>query len=57
LREAIPSYILITNKHSNCFIATLQIAVIHSRTVATSEIKCNILPKSSLIICINMPEF
>jgi len=39
-REAILSKILITIQHSNCFIATLQNAVIHSRIVATGEIKC-----------------
>ena len=38
--EAIPSEILFTIEHSNCFITTLQIAVIHSRIVATGEIKC-----------------
>jgi len=31
---------LVTIEHSNCFITTLQIALIHSRIVATSEIKC-----------------
>jgi len=38
-REAIPSEILVTIEHSNCFIATLQIVVVYSRIVATSEIK------------------
>jgi len=36
-REAIPSAILVI---SNCFITTLQIAVIFSRIVAISEMKC-----------------
>jgi len=39
-REAIPSEILVTIEHSICFITTLQIAVIQSRIVATSEMKC-----------------
>ena len=38
-REAIPSKILVTIEHLNFFITTLQIAVIHARIVATSEIK------------------
>jgi len=38
-REAIPSEILVTIEHSNCFITTLQIAVIHFRIVATGKIK------------------
>jgi len=38
-REAIPSEILVTIEHSDCFITTLQMAIIHSRIVATSEIK------------------
>jgi len=38
--EAIPSEILFTIEQSNCFITTLQIAVMYSRFVATSEIKC-----------------
>jgi len=33
-REAIPSEILVTIGHSNCFIATLQIAILYSRFVA-----------------------
>ena len=37
-REAIPSKILVTIEHSNCFTTTLQIAVKRSRIVATSEI-------------------
>jgi len=41
-REGIPSEILVTIEHSNCFIATLQIAVMHSRIVANSELKCQI---------------
>ena len=39
-REAIPSEISVTIEHSNYFITTLQTAVIHSRIVATGEIKC-----------------
>ena len=39
-REAIPPEISVTIEHSNCFITTLQIAVMHSQIVATSEIKC-----------------
>jgi len=35
LREAIPSEVLVTIEHSNCFITTLQIAVMHYRIVAT----------------------
>jgi len=38
-REAIHSKLLVTIEHSNCFITTLQIAVTHSRIVATNEIK------------------
>jgi len=39
-REAILSENLVTIEHTNCLIKTLQIAVIHSRIAATSEIKC-----------------
>jgi len=39
LPAAIPAEILVTIEHSNCFITTLQIAVIYSRIVATSKIK------------------
>jgi len=38
-REAIPSEILVTIEHSNCFIATLQIVVVHCRIAAITEIK------------------
>ena len=38
--EAMPSEMLVVIEHSNCFVTTLQIAVIHSRIVATREIKC-----------------
>jgi len=34
LREALPSEVMVTIGHSNCFITTLQIVVIHSRIVA-----------------------
>jgi len=37
-REAIPSEILVIIEHSNCFITTLEIAVIHPRIVATIEL-------------------
>ena len=36
-REAIPSKILVTMEHSNCYITTLQIAAMHSRIVATKN--------------------
>jgi len=39
-REAILCEILVTIEYSNCFITTLQIAVIDFRIVATSEVKC-----------------
>ena len=39
--EAIPSEILVTIEQSNCFITTLEIAVMYSRIIAiTNEIKC-----------------
>jgi len=39
--EAIPSEILVTIEHSNCFITTLQTAAMHSRIVATNHLyKC-----------------
>jgi len=40
LREAIPSKILVTIFQTVVLHATLQLAIIHSRIVATCEIKC-----------------